>query len=86
MGMNYHWIVRGSNTINIIIIDYKNTIFYKFFGERKIEFVSVRQKFIDSHTYEWKTHGYSILDEYFPDIARNIDLKYDYIHNLTLGS
>jgi len=62
-----------------------NSIYYKFFGERKIEFLSTKQKKLDSNIYEWKIHGYSVLDEHFPEIAKCIDAKYDYIHSLTLS-
>jgi len=61
-----------------------HTIFSKFFGDRKIEFLSTKQKRADNNIYEWKIHGYSTLEEYFPEIAKDIDLRYDYIVNLTL--
>lgn len=63
-----------------------STLYNKFFGDKKMEFVSTKQKKIDSDIYEWKTNGYTVVDEHFPEIAKYIDLKYDYIQNLTLSS
>jgi len=62
-----------------------NSIYYKFFGEKKIDFLSTRKR-VDNGIYEWKMHGYPVLDEDFPEIAKFIDSKYDLIHTLTLSS
>jgi len=64
----------------------QNAIFQKYFGDLKVKFetYSTKRKKIDSNFYEWKTNGYLLLEEYFPAIAKCIDLKYDYINSLTL--